>query len=391
MTDRQPLGVLLLGGMRTHQENYARAFASDPRCRLVAVADEAAAEEERVALNRQLAEELGLPYTDDLEAALTRPDVDLVSVCVPHERRARVAVRCAEAGKHLYLDKPIACTVPGARAIAAAVETAGVRSQMYSFVHTPWARAARQALQDGAVGELRAIHAEVMFAKGRPGTAKLGTPRKQEPFPSRFTFPDSKRELRATGVYALSLIRWLTRAEVRSIWAITANYFFAEHQRNDTEDFGLMSLELEGGLTATVTAGRIGAGSHPRGGPMRLTLVGTRGTLTIDANEPHVEVYCDEEPWTPPPPDPNDPMGFWRSTQIAPGARPKRGWVLLREEGESPEDAARFLDCIEQGNEAEVTARDGAALVETLMAAYVSASRGEAEDPPSVEWPDGGS
>jgi predicted dehydrogenase len=389
MSQGRSLGVLLLGGMRTHQENYARAFAADPRCRLVAVADEANISGEREALNRQLADELNLPYFPDLEEGLSHPDVQLVSVCVEHERRARVAVRCAAAGKHLYLDKPIACTVPGARGIAAAVEAAGVRSQMFSFVHTPWARAAREALREGAVGELRAIHAEVMFAKGHAGTARLGAPRRQEPFPSRFTFPDSKRELRATGVYALSLIRWLTRAEVRSVWAVTANYFFAEHQRNDTEDFGLMSLALEGGLTATVTAGRIGWCSHPKGGPMRVTLTGTAGTLTIDADQPRVEVYCDEEPWTPPSPDPEDPMGFWRSTQRAPDVRPKRGWVLLREEGESPEDAARFLDCIEQGTEAEVTAQDGAALVETLMAAYVSASRGEAVEPSSIDWPEG--
>jgi myo-inositol 2-dehydrogenase / D-chiro-inositol 1-dehydrogenase len=243
MPDQPSHGVLLLGGTRTHQEGYARAFAADSRCRLVAVADEADVPPERAALNRQLAAELHLPYVPSLDEGLAQPGVDLVSVCVEHERRARVAVRCAQARKQLYLDKPIACTVPGARAVAAAVREAGVRSQMFSFVHTPWAQAARQALRDGAVGELRAIHAEAMFAKGHAGTASLGTPRQQEPFPRRFTFIDSKRELRATGVYALSLIRWLTQVEVRSVWADTANYFFAEHQRNDVEDFGLMSLE----------------------------------------------------------------------------------------------------------------------------------------------------
>jgi myo-inositol 2-dehydrogenase / D-chiro-inositol 1-dehydrogenase len=385
MGERPQFGALLLGGTFTHQEGYARAFAADPRCRLVAVADEVDVPAERVARNRQLAAELGLSYVAGLEEGLAQPGVDLVSVCVEHERRARVAVACARAGKHLYLDKPIACTVPGARAVAAAVREAGVRSQMFSFVHTAWARSARQAVREGAVGELRAVHAEVMFAKGHPGTAALGRPRRQEPFPRRFTFPDSKRELRATGVYALSLIRWLTRAEVRSVWAVTTNYFFAEHQRNDTEDFGLMSLELEGGLTATVTAGRIGWCSHPRGGPQRLTLVGTRGTLTLDAHQPRVEVYCDEAPWTPPAPDPSDPMGFWHSTQEA-TVPPKRTWVPLSAGGERS-DAACFLDCIEQGREAEVTAQDGAALVEALMAAYASAARGEPVEPAAVEWP----
>lgn len=387
MADR-PLGVLLVGGNRTHQEGYARAFAADPRCRLVAVADEAQAPPGRHALNRALAEELGLPYVPDLDAALSRLDVDLASVCIEHERRPRVAVRCAAAGKHLYLDKPIAPTVPGARRIAAAVAAAGVRSQMFSLIHTPWAQAAGTALKEGAVGKLRALHAEVLFAKGHPGTAPLGRPRRQEPFPTRFTFHDSKRELRATGVYAVGLIRFLTRSAVRSVYAVTANYFFAEHHRNDTEDFGLMSLELEGGLTATVTAGRIGWASHPMGGPMRITLVGTEGTLTIDSNAPFVEVYNDAPPWTPPAPVPEDPMGFWLSTQQAPDFRPREDRIRVPVEPEVPSDAACFLDCIQQGREAEVTAADGAALVETLMAAYVAAARGEPVDPAQIDWPE---
>ena len=33
-------GVVAIGGNRTHQEGYAREFAADPRCELIAVADE---------------------------------------------------------------------------------------------------------------------------------------------------------------------------------------------------------------------------------------------------------------------------------------------------------------------------------------------------------------
>ena len=33
-------GVLVLGGRRTHQESYARCFAEDERCELIAASDE---------------------------------------------------------------------------------------------------------------------------------------------------------------------------------------------------------------------------------------------------------------------------------------------------------------------------------------------------------------
>jgi UDP-N-acetyl-2-amino-2-deoxyglucuronate dehydrogenase len=373
----QPYGVLLVTGLRTHQENYALLFAADPRCRLIAVTDEPDVPAQRADWNRQFASEMNLTYIPDLDEALAREDVDIVSVCAEHERRGRVAVRCAQAGKHLYLDKPITCSVSDADAVVAAVEAAGVRSQMFSFIHNPWAQAAKQAVESGAVGELVAIHCDVMFAKGYAGTATLGKPRKQDPHPKRFTFVDSKLELWTTGVYAVSLIRWLTGAEVRTVFGVTANYFFAEHVRNDVEDFGVLALGLEGGVAATVACGRIGWTSHPAGGPNRLHIIGTEGSLTVDAHKPRIEVCADEPPWTPPPVNPADPMSFWRSTQEEVETEPKESWVPLHGKEESPNDASHFIDCIESGREGEMSAKDGAAVVEVLMAGYASAAKGD--------------
>ena len=94
-------GVLLLGGNRTHQENYASSFAQDARCRLVAFADELDAPPERIALARSLAESLNLPFISDLNTALAREDVHIVSLCTEVERRGKVGAKCAEAGKHV--------------------------------------------------------------------------------------------------------------------------------------------------------------------------------------------------------------------------------------------------------------------------------------------------
>ena len=83
-------GILLIGGYRTHQENYARMFAADPRCQLIACSDELDAPADRVALNKQLANELNLPYIADLDQALDLTDVNIVSLCVEMERRVIV-------------------------------------------------------------------------------------------------------------------------------------------------------------------------------------------------------------------------------------------------------------------------------------------------------------
>ncbi len=374
-----PFGVLLVAGRRTHQENYAACFAADPRCRLVAVTDEEDVTPERAMLNEQLAQDFDVPYVRRLDDALARDDVHIVSLCVETERRGRVGVRCAEAGKHLYLDKPLAGSVEDADAIAAAVERAGVKSQMFSCIHAPWARAAKRAVKEGAVGELLAVHCDVLFAKGQAGTAPVGTKR-QEKFPvSRFTFHDAKRELFDIGVYAVGLVRWLAGREVRTVFGSTANYFFREHIERDIEDFGLLAMRLEDDITATITGGRIGFNSHPKGGPQRVCLIGTQGVLTFDAWQPRLEVYADEPDAPPPPVNPDDPMSMWRSTQPqTPPPLFKRRWVSLGDERTwSLNDASNFVDCIASGRESEMTARDAAALVRILMAGYQSAASGD--------------
>ncbi|MEC7866463.1 MAG: hypothetical protein VYE00_02360 [Candidatus Poribacteria bacterium] len=91
-------GVLLLGGYRTHQENYALMFAADPRCQLIACSDELDAPADRVELNMQLADELNLPYITDLDQALALTDVNIVSLCVEMERRGVIGKNALKQG-----------------------------------------------------------------------------------------------------------------------------------------------------------------------------------------------------------------------------------------------------------------------------------------------------
>ena len=379
MTTISKYGVLLISGRRTHQEGHAAAFAGNPRCRLVAVADESGVPQERHELNRLLADDHEIPYVADLDEALSLDGVDIVSMCADVERRGRVAVRCAEAGKALYLDKPLAGTVEDAEAIADAVEAAGVRSQMYSFTNAPWARAAKEALDAGRVGDLRSVHAEVLFAKGKAGSVPEGTVRREKERPDRFTFVEAKREMFDLGVYAVALVHWLTGRSAESVFGITGNYIFEDHARVDVEDVGMMAIEMQGGISATVVGGRIGWMSHPKSGPLRVVLIGTKGTLTFDAWQPRIEVYNDDEDFTLPRVHPLDPMGMWAATQRESGVMPKRRWATLQQEGaDLANDIAAFIDCLDQDREPEMNARAAAPLVEVLLAGYVSAARGEA-------------
>lgn len=370
-----PIGVLLVTGNHSHQEGYARTFAQDSRCRLIGVTDESSVAPRRRELNAQLAAELNVPLFDDFDAAIHRDDVHVISICAAPERRARLIVRAAATGKHLYLDKPLCATAAEAESIVAATRAAGINTQMFSLVHTNFAERVRQVVASGELGELVAVHADAFFAKGMPGTADLSQVRREVAEPTEFESLEAKRELHNVGVYSLVLLRWLLGREVTRVFANTSNYFFAEHQRLNMEDYAHVSLELDGGVLATVATGRVGWRSHAAGGMNRVTLVGTKQTICVDWYQPRLEVWADESPWQLPTRHPEDPMGFWASTTATAGAKPKTGWLTPPD---ATNDMRYFIDCLVAGRASDVTAVDAAAVMEMLLAAYRSAATGRA-------------
>jgi len=82
----------------------------------------------RLEAARALAEPVGAIATDDFDALLAQ--VDAVSFVVPPDVQAHLAARAAEAGKPLLLEKPIGLTLMQARGLAAAVDAAGVPTQL---------------------------------------------------------------------------------------------------------------------------------------------------------------------------------------------------------------------------------------------------------------------
>lgn len=370
-------GVLLLGGHRTHQENYAQLFAQDARCQLVAFADEPDAPPERIELARSLADALNLPFIPDLNDALARDDVHIVSLCTEVERRGQVGAKCAEAGKHVYLDKPMALNPEGANQIVAAVARSGVRSQMFSNIHSTWAQTIKQVLDSGCIGELQAIHCDVLFAKGHPGSAPVGQKRIEKPTVERYSFMEAKREMFDVGVYAVSIVNWLTRKRARTVFGATANYFFQEHHDCDIEDFGALILTLDGDITATIVGGRYGWQSHAQSGVKKVILVGSEQTLIFDAFANRLEVFAAEPAFEPPSPHPLDPMGMWSSTQTELKVPPKHQWVAIDSSNDGPREFSAFVDCIENGVESEMNAEFAAQSVEIISAGYLAAARGE--------------
>jgi len=109
MRRTEPIGVAVIGAGWAG-ERHAAAYRVRPQlARVVAVVDTNAA----VAAARGHQWDASLATTD-LDAALSRPDVQVVSVCLPNSLHIATALAALEAGKHVIIEQPFATSVEDA-------------------------------------------------------------------------------------------------------------------------------------------------------------------------------------------------------------------------------------------------------------------------------------
>jgi len=100
----------------------------------------------------------GAFVTRDYRELVQRPDVDAIGIFSPdyvHEEHAIAALR---AGKHIYLEKPMAISVAGCDRILRAWRQAGTQFMMgFNMRYMPVIAKTKELIEAGAIGELKAI------------------------------------------------------------------------------------------------------------------------------------------------------------------------------------------------------------------------------------------
>lgn len=150
------LGVLINGAGWVSRQHIA-AFKNNPDTEIVAISS---LTKEEAAI---CAQECGLdvPCFDNYEEALTRPDVDIVSVCTPQHVHAENTIAAARAGKHIVIEKPAAQSLAEIHAMQKAVQEAGVKT-IVSFVlrWNPLFQKVKKMTAEGAFGEIYGVETD---------------------------------------------------------------------------------------------------------------------------------------------------------------------------------------------------------------------------------------
>jgi predicted dehydrogenase len=77
-------------------------------------------------LSKDFAADKGLPLTTELDDALANADVEMMILATPHSYHEDQIIRCAQAGKQVFCEKPLCLTAASARRALAACRDAGV-------------------------------------------------------------------------------------------------------------------------------------------------------------------------------------------------------------------------------------------------------------------------
>jgi predicted dehydrogenase len=129
------------------------AFRTDPRCEVVTLAGTDAARTAELARAANIARGLG-----DWRTLVDDPAVTAVAIAVPPDLQPEVARRALDLGKPVFVEKPLAADVAGARAMLDAARKSRQPTIIdFNFPELPSWQRARAMLEGGEIGRLRHV------------------------------------------------------------------------------------------------------------------------------------------------------------------------------------------------------------------------------------------
>ncbi|MGE5574122.1 MAG: Gfo/Idh/MocA family oxidoreductase [Bacteroidota bacterium] len=302
--------------------------------RLVAVADVDPASAARAAQELEL-ERVHTDYTE----AVSDETVDAVCVASPVFTHAQVAVAAAEAGKHVFCEKPMALTLDEADSMIDAARRAGVKLQI-GFMRRFDAgfREAKRLIDEGEIGDVILVRS-VGRGPGLPGDWYL-------------SFERSNGLLAEVNSHDFDTVRWLGRGELSRVYAEAGA--FARRDLAEKHpgffDSAVVNIRLANGVMGVVE----GTCPDNYGYDARAEILGTRGVLLVGQIEESSSVVCRKD-------------GCVRPVIPSWQRRFREAYI---------DEMRHFVECILNGAEPVVSGLDGKKALEGVLAANRSLREG---------------
>ena len=293
-----------------------------------------------------LAKDYGIDLETSIETLVGRDDVDAVFIATPHHVHADQSIAVAKAGKHVLIEKPMACSVADCDAILAACEVTGVRHSISFSQRTRKCCAkAKELIDEGAIGRILQFQSFALCPTGLDG------------LPAWQSDPANLGTLFGHAIHNFDQIRWFTGSEIKTVYAKCTSLEGAA-----IEGSSMVLMSLAGGAAASLWSSfELAAPSFPRT-QCGAWIVGEKGLIDLDAYG-ELRIATD---------------GEWRLVETQPPIDwAGKGYLdPVRLESYTLQ-CQRFIDAIVEGREPPVTGWDGRQAVAAALAAYESSRTGK--------------
>jgi len=323
---------------------HIRAYSQHGSAEVVAVCD---TNEERA---RNAASEWGVPgcYTS-LEELLQNEGIDGVSVATPDTTHTEIVIQCAQAGKHILCEKPLAVTVEECEAMIAAAAENNVHLML--DWHNRWNPpfyAAWQSIRDGELGDVRYIYYRL--------NDTIYVPTKMLPWAGESSV------MLFLGSHALDTTCWFMQKRPLRV-TCRRQEGILKGRGIPTADTYLTTVDFEGGAVAVIENSWVLPERSPALIDHRVEILGTDGVIYLDPQHcGPIAKYTDVRDY-----------GFPNVALPDMFVTPE---VHGRQVGFAVESIYHFVECIRDGKTPLTSGRDGLLNTRLILAAEASADRG---------------
>ncbi len=345
-TIKRPLRIGLIGAGWISTVHYD-AFKAIGNCEVIAQADPDKAR------HKEFIKERPIPsYHKSHLEMIQRRDIDVVTVAVPNNLHAPLAIDALKAGKHVIVEKPLCLTIAEAEEIQYWSQKKGrVVGYAEELCYVPKFVRMKQIADEGGAGDIYMVKQCEKHAG---------------PYSPWFWTVEQAGGgiLMDMGCHAIEFCRWfMGKKPVKSVTAHCGRYL---HTWAPVEDHVILTMEFTDGTLAHVES------SWALQGGMASTAeaYGTQGVLYGDLLQGMgLQVYSQQG---------YPPMPYNRAQTSGPESvgwsTPDYEWLW---NNGYPQEMQDFLTCVREGGTPLESAQDGLAVLEIMLAAYHSAGTGQ--------------
>ncbi len=263
------LKIGLIGAGRIGRVHAEHLTTHIPSAELVMVADMF---EESA---KQCAKRYAIPLaTQDYHAILDRPDIEAVVICSSTDTHARIIEEAAQAGKHIFCEKPIALDLPSIDQALDAVARADIKLQLgFNRRFDPSFRRVRQAVEQGEIGGLQQLHI---------------TSRDPAPPPIEY-IPGSGGLFLDMTIHDFDMARFLTGSEVDEIFAMAGVMVDPAIGEAGDVDTATILLHFTNGVIGTIENCRRAAYGYDQ----RVEVLGSAGAVGTENKYSNTAIISD--------------------------------------------------------------------------------------------------